>query len=81
MLMRAVYSVARQTYPNVELIIVDDGTEYDIERLIRSNIDVQACRVIKNVRKPGAAGARNAGFYESRGVFIGFLDDDDEWSP
>jgi glycosyltransferase involved in cell wall biosynthesis len=81
MLLRAVQSVAHQTYPNIEVIIVDDGTKCDIERLIRNNIASHTCRVVKNARKSGAAGARNTGFYESKGVFIGFLDDDDEWSP
>jgi glycosyltransferase involved in cell wall biosynthesis len=79
MLLRAVRSVARQTYRNIELIIVNDGSGCTIEEHLRQEIELPACRVIKNTRKPGAAGARNSGFFESKGEFIGFLDDDDEW--
>jgi glycosyltransferase involved in cell wall biosynthesis len=81
MLVRAVRSVAGQTYRNIEIIIVNDGPECGIEKQIKKEIELQACRVIRNVRKPGAAGARNTGFFESRGEFIAFLDDDDEWMP
>ena len=81
MLLRAVKSVAEQTYPRIELIIVEDEPEGNIEEYIRQEIKMQACRVIKNKRKPGGAGARNSGFLESKGEFIAFLDDDDEWMP
>ena len=81
MLIRAVKSVTSQTYPKIEIIIVDDGAEYDVEAMIRKEIRSDFCRVIKNTRTPGAAGARNSGFYESHGELIGFLDDDDEWFP
>jgi glycosyltransferase involved in cell wall biosynthesis len=79
MLVRAARSVAGQTYGNIEIIIVDDGPGCSVEERIRKEIELQACRVIKNMRKPGAAGARNTGLFESKGEFIGFLDDDDEW--
>ena len=81
LLIRAVKSVFNQTYGNVELVIVDDGSKYDVEGWIKSETGSKACRVIKNKRTPGAPGARNTGFYESRGTYIGFLDDDDEWLP
>jgi glycosyltransferase involved in cell wall biosynthesis len=81
MLIRAVKSVARQTYQDVEIIIVDDGCKYDVEASVRTQVDSTACRVVKNMRTPGAPGARNTGFYESRGDYVGFLDDDDEWMP
>src|SRR5687768_7852253 len=81
MLMRAVKSVAGQTYQNIETIIVNDGAEYDLEGMIRKETGIQAYRVLRSARKPGAAGARNTGFYASKGNFIAFLDDDDEWMP
>jgi glycosyltransferase involved in cell wall biosynthesis len=81
MLVRAARSAAAQTYPNVEIVIVNDGPECSITKHIRKEIELQKCRVIKNMRKPGGAGARNTGFFESRGEFIAFLDDDDEWIP
>jgi glycosyltransferase involved in cell wall biosynthesis len=81
MLLRAAKSVAEQTYPNIELIIVDDEPEGNIEERLRQEIKLGACRVIKNKRKPGGAGARNTDFFESKGEFIAFLDDDGEWVP
>lgn len=81
MLIRAAKSVVRQTYRNIEIIIVDDGSASGIEGRIREETELRSCRVIENTRRPGAAGARNTGFYESRGEFVGFLDDDDEWLP
>jgi glycosyltransferase involved in cell wall biosynthesis len=81
MLTRAVKSVARQTYRDIEVIIVDDGSKYDVEARSRNGAGSKPFRIIKNSRTPGAAGARNTGFYQSRGGFIAFLDDDDEWMP
>jgi cellulose synthase/poly-beta-1,6-N-acetylglucosamine synthase-like glycosyltransferase len=79
MLIRTARSVAGQTYPNIEIIIVDDGPECGIEKHTRKEIQFEACRVVKNTRTPGAAGARNTGFFESKGEFTAFLDD--EWMP
>ena len=67
MLLRAAKSVARQTYQNIELIIVDDETEGSIEERLRQEIELQACQVIKNRRKPGGSGARNTGSLRVRG--------------
>jgi glycosyltransferase involved in cell wall biosynthesis len=81
MLVRAVKSVAGQTYPNLEIIIVDDGSQYNIQDLIKKEFETISYRVLKNTRRPGASGARNTGFYASNGEYIAFLDDDDEWLP
>ena len=81
MLTRAVNSVLRQTYGDVELIIVDDGSERDIESHLRNDFGFNRLQVVKNTRSPGASGARNTGFYHSRGALVAFLDDDDEWMP
>jgi glycosyltransferase involved in cell wall biosynthesis len=81
MLIRAVKSVTNQTYPSTEIVIVDDRSNYDIEAHLRKEAVPKYYRVIKNTRTPGAAGARNTGFNNSQGEFIGFLDDDDEWMP
>jgi glycosyltransferase involved in cell wall biosynthesis len=80
MLVRAVNSVIQQSYSNVEVIVVDDGSKYDVKWRISKEFG-DSCSVIRNTRTPGAAGARNTGFLTSRGEFIGFLDDDDEWMP
>jgi glycosyltransferase involved in cell wall biosynthesis len=81
MLVRAVKSVAKQTYPNLEIIIVDDGSQYNIQDLIKKECDGLICRVLTNTRRSGGSGARNEGFNASKGDYIAFLDDDDEWLP
>src|SRR5918999_4669232 len=81
MLVRAIKSVNRQTYPNLEIIVVDDESSSDINSFIEKECDNIALQVLRNTRRPGGAGTRNTGFYASKGEYIAFLDDDDEWLP
>jgi len=48
---------------------------------LRPEVNIQSLRVIRNTRRPGASGARNTGFFASKGERVGFLDDDEEWLP
>lgn len=68
----------RQTYPNVEVIVVDDGS-------LDNTRDVLAKygNSIKAIYKPngGVSTARNAGFEISRGEYLLFLDSDDLIPP
>jgi glycosyltransferase involved in cell wall biosynthesis len=79
LLMRAVRSVARQTYLHLEVIIVNDGHPGDLASRVKQVCPDLPCRVIVNDRRPGGAGARNMGAYVSVGEYLAFLDDDDEW--
>jgi len=84
-LMRAVKSVLDQSYTNLEVIIVDDsGTNdtnrNDVENEIRKITDHRV-RYIQHAYNQGACKARNTGIENSRGNYIAFLDDDDEWLP
>jgi glycosyltransferase involved in cell wall biosynthesis len=81
-LKRAAESVLRQTQTDWELIIVDDasqdGTAAYLSELVGRDNRV---RFTRNATARGGAGARNEGILESRGRWIAFLDDDDEWLP
>ena len=75
-LLDAVESVLDQDYPNIELIVVDDGSTDDtLERLrpFGSRI-VTICQANR-----GVSAARNAGIRQSRGELIALLDSDDAW--
>jgi glycosyltransferase involved in cell wall biosynthesis len=79
---RAVFSVLAQTYSSFELHIVDDGstdnTRDIVQVLLSSNANLHYWKHKKN---KGLSAARNTGIAKSRGDYIAFLDDDDEWKP
>ncbi|MGB7495677.1 MAG: glycosyltransferase family 2 protein [Candidatus Acidiferrum sp.] len=76
----AVRSALRQTYRNLEVVVVIDGadpkTEESLSRLADSRL-----RVIALPESSGPAAARNIGVAAARGEWIAFLDDDDQWLP
>lgn len=71
-------SALRQTYLNTEIIVVDDGSTDGSQEIIRSYGD-QIKPVFKS--NGGHASALNAGFVESCGEIICFLDSDDMFLP
>ena len=65
-----------QTYKNLEIVVIDDGSTDDTESVARSFGD----RVwYFKQENQGAGAARNAGIKSSRGEYIAFLDADDLW--
>lgn len=74
----AVESALAQTYPLLEIIVVDDGsTDTTLSKLTRFGGRIRV--VSQGNRGPGPA--RNRGIAESRGEFVAFLDSDDTWLP
>ena len=80
LLMRAVHSVLRQTYHNIEVVIVIDGPDPATLAAL-SSISDSRLRVIELAENVGSANARNIGVQHARGRWVAFLDDDDEWLP
>jgi len=78
-LREAVASVAAQTHPEVECIVVDDGSDEPVETAAREGWVGRPAEMLKVIRQERANGnvARNRGLDESRGEFIQFLDSDD----
>lgn len=86
MLQRAIDSALNQTYPNVEVLVIDDngeGSEHrkKTEKLMMQYESNNKVKYIKNPKNVGGAQARNVGIKEASGEFIAFLDDDDEYLP
>lgn len=82
MLKRAVDSVLRQTYTNLECIVVDDASTDNTQSVLEHCVTAdQRVRVFRNNSNLHASASRNIGIRNSKGEFIAFLDDDDEWLP
>jgi glycosyltransferase involved in cell wall biosynthesis len=77
-LSEAIESALAQTYPNTEVIVVDDGST-DNSRQIITKYGDQIVAVLKD--NGGQASAFNAGFLRSRGDIVVFLDADDVLLP
>lgn len=82
MLRRAINSVAAQTYPEIELVVVDDASPTPVcpvvERTAPEELQWQCLRHDQN---QGANAARNTGIEAASGEILAFIDDDDRWQP
>lgn len=77
-LTEAVDSVLSQTFKDIEILVIDDGSTDETEGLMhRYGSHVRYIRQ----ENSGVARARNRGIQESRGHYVAFLDADDTWLP
>lgn len=77
-LRRAIDSVLVQTYRELELIVIDDGSTDDTQALLASYDDPRL-KLLNPGRLGSAAKARNYGLKHARGEFVAFQDSDDVW--
>lgn len=74
-------SVKNQSYRNIQVIIIDDGSEdssFDIaNRFVKTDARFQIIRT----QNRGVSSARNLGISLAQGEFVAFLDSDDLWLP
>ena len=76
-LQEAIESVLNQTYKNIEIIIIDDGSTDNTLKVVNSFNDNKI--IFIQQRNKGASSARNTGIKEANGEYIAFLDSDDLW--
>jgi len=80
LLAQAIDDVLRQTWQDLEVIIVDDAATTTTRDLVR-RFDSGKVRLLSHTQPRGAAAARNTGLRRARGAYVAFLDDDDRWLP
>jgi glycosyltransferase involved in cell wall biosynthesis len=82
LLPEAVRSARDQTYPNIEIVIVDDCSQDMTDAVAADEMSKdQRVAYFKQEQNLGACPARNRGVRESRGDLIAFLDSDDLFHP
>ncbi len=77
---RCLRSIETQSYPNWEVIFIDDASADDGVERIASRNDPRI-RLIRLPVNCGPAKARNLGIAAAKGELVAFLDADDEWLP
>lgn len=80
LIMETIESILSQTYSNWELIIIDDGSDDNTEKLILSINDARIL-FFKEQRTGIGGKIKNIGLMKCTGEFIAFIDSDDLWSP
>jgi len=75
---RAISSVLKQSYTNIEVIIVDDSSDDATSAVVKEFSD-KRLSYIRHDRNMGGAEARNTGIQAAKGMYIAFQDSDDEW--
>ena len=75
----AIRSVFRQTFQDLEVIVVDDGSDDDTYQQILALRDPRVTLIRHDMNK-GAAAARNTGAAAAKGKYVAFLDSDDQWA-
>lgn len=79
-LLTAVRSIIEQSWTDVEVLVVDDGSPSDFDSILKECTELDArIRLIKHSVNAGTYAARNAGMDAAIGEFITFQDSDD-WS-
>lgn len=83
MLLKALQSVFKQTYKNIEIILVDDASEDGTKEFLLDLGLIQKIKYtyIEKLDSRGGNYARNIGINMAQGKYVAFLDDDDEWMP
>jgi hypothetical protein len=80
LLARAIRSVLAQTISNFEIVVVIDGEDPRSEQAAARFGD-DRIRLLTLKTQAGGGNARNAGVAAARGIWVAFLDDDDEFMP
>lgn len=76
---QTIESVINQTYPNWEMVIVNDGSNDNTEEIVQNFSGKESRIRLINQSNGGSASARNNALRNAKGRYISFLDADDIW--
>lgn len=74
-------SVVNQTYHNIEVLVVDDGSQDKTAEIVKSIAQQDSRVILLQQENTGVAAARNLAISKSRGEYIAPIDADDIWFP
>jgi len=78
---KAIESVLNQTYKDIEIIIIDDGSTDGTEQYIKEKYEKnEIVKFYKNVKNSGAGFSRKVGYEKAKGEYLIFMDDDDYYT-
>ncbi len=81
MIRRTVEGCLAQTYPKIEVVLVDDCSTDRLSEALAAFADDPRVRLISHQDNKGVSTARNSGVEAAKGELIAFLDSDDLWLP
>lgn len=77
---RCLDSVLRQTYKNLEILVVDDcSSDLTVQVMRQYTHQYNHIKYIRHEKNKGNAFARNTALNNCNGFYVAFMDDDDEW--
>jgi glycosyltransferase involved in cell wall biosynthesis len=77
---RAIASLRAQTFTDIEIIVVDDGSTDDLHRVVESMSEPRL-QIVAHPENRGIPAARNSGLTAASGRYIAWLDSDDQARP
>lgn len=78
-ILETIDSILHQSYPEIEIIVIDDGSPNNLPEVLSPLITDNKINYIYQTNQKMAA-ARNNGIKNAKGQFIAFIDDDDLWT-
>lgn len=74
---RCVDSIRNQTYKNLQIILVDDGSPDNCGKICDEYAELDARIIVVHQKNRGLSGARNTGLRYAKGEYVAFVDSDD----
>ena len=78
---RAINAALKQTYADLDIVVVDDASTDDTEKIVRKMRSDVPITYLRNDKNQERCLSRNIGAHAATGEYIFFLDYDDEWQP